>query len=303
MAVESAKAASSRRKSNAFPYWSVIPVLLFIALFTLYPVYTAIKESFFLNIITQPRNNPFIGLKNYTEVMTSYYFLSSLGTTSIYTLATVAGVILFGMVAALVMNTSIMLSNFLKVIILLPWAVSTVVGGLLWKWILNSDFGIFSGILYSLGFIKEYIPFLSNPVLAKISLVVAHIWKEGPLAAIFILSGLQLIPKDLYESAGLDGGNKWSMFRLVTLPLLRPILLVVLVFETVTSILSFDLVYVMTGGGPADSTALISWFAYSEIFKSLNLGHGLALSIIIAIITLALISVYLRALKTDYTIH
>jgi multiple sugar transport system permease protein len=177
-----------------------------------------------------------------------------------------------------------------------------VVAGLMWKWILNSDFGILSGILYGLGLIKQYIPFLADPTLAKISLVMAHIWKEGPLAAIFILAGLQLIPDELYEAARIDGGTGWRIFRMVTLPLLRPILLIVVVYETLTAILVFDLIYVLTGGGPGDSTSMISWFAYAEIFRNLNLGHGVALAIIIALITLVLILVYLRVIRTEETV-
>jgi ABC-type sugar transport system permease subunit len=174
-----------------------------------------------------------------------------------------------------------------------------VVGGLMWKWILNSDFGILSGILYGLGIIHQYIPFLANPILAKLSMVIATIWKEGPLAAIFLLAGLQLIPTELYEAARIDGGGGWRIFRFVTLPLLQPIMLIVVVYETITSILVFDLIYVLTGGGPGDSTSMISWFAYAEIFKNLNLGHGVALAIIIALITLVLILVYIRVIKSE----
>ncbi len=221
--------------------------------------------------------------------------------TAIYTVAAVIGVILFGIGVALLLNSRIRTANVLKIIILLPWAIPAVVGGLLWKWILNADFGILNGILYSLGIINQYIPFLSDPTMAKASIIIAHIWKEGPLAAIFILAGLQLIPNEMYESAKIDGGSAWRIFRMITLPLLRPILLVVLVYETMTAILTFDIIYVLTGGGPANATALISWFAYAEIFKNLNLGHGIALSILIALVTLVLIMLYLRALKTDYS--
>jgi ABC-type sugar transport system permease subunit len=199
------------------------------------------------------------------------------------------------------MNTKVRLSTPLKIVILLPWALPAVVSGLLWKWILHADFGILNGILYSIGLIDSYIPFLANPTQAKMALVMAHIWKEGPLVAIFFLAGLQLIPDELYEAARIDGGTGWRILRYVTLPLLRPIFLVVIVYETVTAILTFDTIYVMTGGGPANSTALISWFAYSEIFKALNLGHGIALAIIIAMITLVLIILYLRVLRTEET--
>lgn len=287
---------------KAFPYITILPAFLIIALFTIYPVLSALYMSFHRYLMTRPNDHPFIGLQNYAEVIGSYYFRNAISVTAVYTLAAVAGVIVFGLIVALLLNTKLRLVRGLRVLILLPWAIPAVVAGLLWKWILNSDFGILNGILYSVGLIDSYIPFLADPTLAKISLILAHVWKEGPLAAIFFLAGLQLIPDELYEAARIDGGGGWRLFRLITLPLLRPIFLVVVVYETMTAILTFDLIYVMTGGGPADATSLISWFAYAEIFKSLNLGHGLALSIIIALMMLVLILIYLRALKTEYSI-
>lgn len=288
---------------RAYPYLSILPAFLVIALFTIYPILYAVRISFYQYLLTRPKSHPFIGLKNFQEVINSYYFRNSLTITTIYTIAAVVGVIIFGLGVALLLNSKIRLANFLKIFILLPWAIPAVVGGLLWKWILNSDFGILNGILYSLGLIKDYIPFLANPTLAKISIIMAHIWKEGPLVSIFFLSGLQLIPDELYEAARIDGGGGWRIFRMITLPLLKPIFLVVVVYETMTAILTFDVIYVLTGGGPGDSTALISWFAYAEIFKSLNLGHGIALAIIIALITLVLIFLYLRVLKSEDTVY
>lgn len=293
----------SRLFEKLYPYGSVLPALLIIILFTIYPVIYAIRVSVYQYILTKPKAHPFVGLKNFTDVITDYYFKSALINTAVYTIAAVVGVILFGILVAHLLNSKLRSVNALKIIILLPWAIPAVVAGLMWKWILNSDFGIFNGILYSLGMIKSYIPFLADPFLAKFSLVMAHIWKEGPLATIFILAGLQLIPNELYEAAKIDGGGGLRLFRFITLPLLRPILLVVLVYETMTAILTFDIVYVLTGGGPGDSTALISWFAYAEIFKFLNLGGGVALSIIIALITLVLIILYMRALRTETTIY
>jgi len=286
-------------RARWYPYVTILPALLLIGLFTLYPVITAIQNSFYQYVLTKPRSHPFIGLRNFREVIGSYYFLRSLAITGVYTVASVAGVFLFGLAVASLLNTRIRLAAVLKVIILLPWAIPSVVAGLLWKWILNGDFGILNGILFSLKAIQSYIPFLSDPTLARLSLVLAQVWKEGSLAAIFFLAGLQLIPGELYEAARMDGCRTWRLFLSITFPLLRPIALVVLVYETMTSILTFDIIYVLTGGGPADSTSLISWFAYAEIFKSLNLGHGIALSIIIALMTLALIFAYLRVLRTE----
>ena len=289
----------ARLWDRVYPYVSITVPLLIIALFTIYPVLYAVRISFYQYILTKPKVHPFIGLKNFQEVVSSYYFRNSLVNTGIYTIAAVIGVVIFGLLVALLLNSKVKTANALKIIILLPWAIPAVVAGLMWKWILNSDFGILNGILYGLGIIKEYIPFLATPQLAKLSLVMTQIWKEGPLATIFFLAGLQLIPEELYEAARIDGGGGWRIFRHITFPLLKPILLIVVVYETLVAILVFDIIYVLTGGGPGDSTALISWFAYAEIFKSLNLGHGVALAIIIALITLVLIFLYLRAIRSE----
>jgi multiple sugar transport system permease protein len=295
--------ASIRRRlklgRQAYPYLSVIPVLLVVALFAIYPILHAVRMSFFKYLLTRPNDHPFVGLGNFIEVITSYYFKNSLEVTAIYTLAAVSGVILYGLGVALLLNTTIRLARPLKVVILLPWALPAVVSGLLWKWILNADFGILNGMLMALGLIDSYIPFLADPTLAKASLIMAFIWKEGPLVTIFFLAGLQLIPDEYYEAAKIDGGGAWTIFRYVKAPLLRPVFLIVIVYETMAAILTFDTIFVMTGGGPADSTALISWFAYAEIFKGLNLGHGIALAILIAAITLGLIVFYLRALRSE----
>ena len=295
------KRASAYYMERIYPYISILPVALVIALFAIYPIIHAIRMSFYQYLLTRPNDHPFVGLGNFIDVITSYYFKNSIQITAIYTIGAVIGVIIYGLGVALLMNTKVRLSTPLKIVILLPWALPAVVSGLLWKWILNADFGILNGILYALGLIDNYIPFLAIPTLAKVSLIMAHIWKEGPLVAIFFLAGLQLIPDELYEAARIDGGSGWRIFRLVTLPLLRPIFLIVMVYETMTAILTFDTIYVMTGGGPANSTALISWFAYAEIFKALNLGRGIALAIIIAMITLVLIILYLRVLRTEET--
>ena len=286
-----------------YPLLTVIPAIILIAMFTLYPLIYAVRISFLQYLLTRPKTHPFIGLKNFEDVISSYYFRHSLSVTAVYTIAAVLVVILFGLAVAHLMNTKIRLANFVKIIILLPWAVPVVVAGLLWKWILNSDFGALNGILYTFGLINSYIPFLADPTLAKISIIVAHVWKEGPLVAIFFLAGLQTIPRELYEAARIDGGGGWRLFLDITMPLIKPIFLVVLVYETLVAILTFDLIYVMTGGGPGDATALISWFAYAEIFKGLNLGHGIALAIIIALISLVLILLYLRFLKSEEIVY
>lgn len=301
MAVVSAEPTRAKAKfwDKTYPYVSILVPFLVIALFTIYPVLYAVRISFYRYVLTKPNSHPFIGLKNFTEVIESYYFRTALINTAYFTLAVVIGVTVFGIGVALLLNSKAFTAPALRIIILLPWAIPAVVAGLIWKWILNSDFGILSGMLYKFGIIEQYIPFLADPRLAKMSMVMAWIWKEGPLAAIFFMAGLQLIPKELFEAARMDGGSDLRIFRHVTLPLLRPILLIVIIYETITAILVFDLIYVLTGGGPGNATSLISWFAYAEIFKNLNLGHGVALAIIIALIILVLILIYLRVIRSE----
>jgi ABC-type sugar transport system permease subunit len=174
-----------------------------------------------------------------------------------------------------------------------------VVSGIVWRWMLNGDYGVLNSVLYQLGIIHSYVPWLSQPALARISLVIAHVWREGPLVAIFFLAGLQTIPADLYSAASVDGAGPIGAFRRITLPLLRPTLVIVLIYETIVAATTFDLVYVMTGGGPADATSLISWYAYAEVFKFLDLGTGAALAFLIALVLLAVIVLYLRVLRTQ----
>jgi ABC-type sugar transport system permease subunit len=156
-----------------------------------------------------------------------------------------------------------------------------------------------NSVLVQLGLIHDYIPWLSEPALARVSLALAHVWREGPLVAIFFLAALQTIPPDLYSAASVDGAGPVAAFRRITLPLLRPTLVIVLIYETIVAATTFDLIYVMTGGGPADATSLISWYAYAEVFKFLDLGTGAALAFLIALALLGLILLYIRVLRSE----
>jgi ABC-type sugar transport system permease subunit len=163
----------------------------------------------------------------------------------------------------------------------------------------SGDFGLINGVLTGLGVIHTYQPWLAGSTTAMIAVAVAAIWRETPLSAILLLGGLQSIPDELYEAAQIDGASVFSRIRHVTLPLLRPFLVVVLVFQTISALITFDLLYVMTGGGPGTATQLLSWYAYSEIFKFLNVGHGAAMAFVLALITLAIVFVYLRAIRSE----
>lgn len=282
-----------------YPYATVLPALLVVALFTLYPLLYSLHLSLHENLLTRPLDNDFVGLQNFREVVTGYYFWRSLWSTGLFAAMAVAAVTLYGLGTALLLNRPLFSSALLRVVVLLPWAIPTVISGIIWRWILDGDYGVLNGLLLAAGAVERYVPWMSDPASARVCLVVAHVWKQGPLAAVFLLAALQVIPGALYDAARIDGAGRWNAFRFVTLPYLRPTLALVLIYETIVAVATFDLVYVMTGGGPADATAIIGWYAYTEIFRFLNLGHGAALALILAAVLLGLVVIYLRALRAE----
>lgn len=301
----STSAARSRARSitlaRSYPYVTVFPVMLVVTLFTIYPLLYSVQLSLHENVLTRPLDRDFVGLQNFREVVTGFYFWRSLWSTAIFAAMAVLAVTLYGLGTALLLNQRVLGTRVLNVVVLLPWAIPAVISGIIWRWIFDGDYGVLNGLLLVSGSIDRYIPWMSNTITARICLVVAHVWKQGPLASVFLLAALQLIPFELYDAAHIDGAGRWSAFRFVTLPYLRATLALVLIYETIVAIATFDLVYVMTGGGPADATAIIGWYAYTEIFRFLNLGHGAALAIILALLLLGMVILYLRALRWEET--
>jgi multiple sugar transport system permease protein len=296
-------AAAPRARSVAlarsYPYATVLPVMLVVALFTVYPLLYSIDLSLHENVLTRPLDHDFVGLQNFREVVGGYYFWRSLWSTAVFAVMGVLAVTLYGLGTALLLNQPVLGGAVLKVVVLLPWAIPAVISGIIWRWIFDGDYGVLNGLLLATGTIDRYVPWMSTIVSARVCLVIAHVWKQGPLAAVFLLAALQVIPPDLYDAARIDGAGRWNGFRYVTVPYLRATLALVLIYETIVAIATFDLVYVMTGGGPADATAIIGWYAYTEIFRFLNLGHGAALALILALLLLGLVILYLRALRWE----
>jgi len=284
---------------RCYPYATVLPVLVVVALFTVYPLLYSAHLSVHENVLTRPLDHDFVGLQNFREVVTGYYFWRSLWSTAIFAAMAVAAVALYGLGTALLLNQALLGSALLNVVVLLPWAIPTVISGIIWRWIFDGDYGVLNGLLLVTGVVNRYVPWMSQTFTARLCMVVAHVWKQGPLAAVFLVAALQVIPPALYDAAHIDGASRSKAFRFVTLPYLKPTLALVLIYETIVAIATFDLVYVMTGGGPADATAIIGWYAYTEIFRFLNLGHGAALALILGVMLLGLVMIYLRAFRSE----
>lgn len=291
---------ASRRSDNAHARTGLLmaaPVLLLVALFTLYPFGRAIYES---TRVTSPIfAAEFVGLENYRDVLGSRYFVGAAKTTLLFTAITTPLLAVLGVLVALLLNERFIGNTALRIGMLLPWAVPATVTGVIWKWIFLDSWGALNALLYSTGIIDSYIDWLTTPSLAMMAVIIVFVWAQLPLAAIFLLAAMQAIPDDLYEAAALDGASAFDRFRAITLPGIRPMLVIVAIYELLMAITNFDIVYALTQGGPGSATTMLTYFTWSESFRQLNLGRGSALAILIALGSLLAILVLIRAMPSD----
>ena len=242
----------------------------------------------------------FVGLRNYSDLIGSRDFWDALATTGRFAAASVILIVVLGVAFALVLNEPFPGRGFVRAVVLVPWAIPPVVNGLLWLWIYDGHVGALNGALLQLHVIDAYVSWLANrdPAVVVGALVFANVWKSVPFAVIVLLAALQAIPLELYDAARVDRAGPLQRFRHVTLPWLLHPLIVVLILETMTAFQVFDIIYVLTGGGPGTTTTVLSWVAYRTAFKSLDTGHGDAYAYVLAIIQLLLAVIYLASLRS-----
>jgi ABC-type sugar transport system permease subunit len=284
--------------SNARTGWLMVaPVVLLIALFTLYPFARAIYQSTRIESPIFPSR--YVGLENYRDVVGSQYFMTAAKNTLVFAAVTVPILLILGVLVALLLNERFIGNTALRIGMLLPWAIPATVSGLIWKWVFLDSWGALNAGLYSLGVIDNYIDFLTTPNLARMVVVIVFVWSQLPLTAIFLLAALQGISSELYEASELDGAGVLERFRAVTLPGIRPMLVVVVLFDLLMAITNFDITYALTQGGPGTATTMLTYFTWAESFKMLDFGRGSALAILIGIGSLAAILVLIRAMPKD----
>jgi ABC-type sugar transport system permease subunit len=262
--------------------------------FTLYPFAQAIWTS--LQIDSPILEPHFAGVDNYVELLTSEFFGAALRVTLQFSFIATPLVVTLAVLAASLLNQPFPGNAALRVGMLIPWALPASAVGVIWKWLFIDQFGALNALLYSSHLISAYVPWLTTPSLAMFAVIVAHIWAALPLATILVLVAMRAIPADLYDAAAIDGAGVLHRFRHVTLPGIRPMLVIVAIYEAILALTSFDITFSLTHGGPGTATTLITYFTWSESFKMLNFGHGAALAIIIAVGTLVAILGLLRAL-------
>jgi multiple sugar transport system permease protein len=281
---------------SGFAWLLNAPSLVAIFLLAGYPILYSAWISLHKYNLKRPRVFDFIALDNYIEILQSPEFWSALWITVQFTFLVVALVAVLGILIALLLDKPFPGRGVLRTLMLLPWAIPPVVNGLMWQWIYDSKIGALNGLLTSLGIIQEYRGWLSDPTSALLALVCADVWNSLPLAVILLLAALQRIPRELYEAARMDGAGPFAVFRYVTFPWIAQVLLVVLILQTLAAIRAFDIIYVLTGGGPGTATTTLTRQTYLTTFDSLDFGRGNAYAYTVSLITLGFAVVYFRVL-------
>lgn len=273
---------TNKKSLKWIPWILVLPIVIIRGFTTLYPILVTLKNSLF-DIRILAGINEFVGLKNYTKIFSDSKVITSITFTLIFVAASMALHIILGVALALILNMKFKGRRFLRTIVLIPWAMPTVVVGMAAKWAFNNDYGLIND------FIRWFVPgyqnsWLINTGTARAAVIAMDLWKDLPFFAILVLSGLQFISGDIYEAAKVDGANGIQCFFRITLPLIAKNVLTLCIPFTLWRLTSFDLVYAMTSGGPGEDTALIAYRITTEAFTNLNVGYAAALAVMLFLV-------------------
>lgn len=288
---------SLRQREQRQAWVLLAPMLLVMLLLTAWPLLRTIWLSFTDAALIGSGETPaWIGLENYLYALSDPDFRASIWRTLYFTLVSVTVEGIIGVLVALLLNQKFIGRNVLRVLVLLPWALPTIVNAMMWRLNFNPDYGSINALLSQLGIIDGYRSWLGSPEAALNAVMFADIWKNYPLVTLLVLAALQSIPEDLFEAARLDGASAWRRFRAITFPAIVAPLGVALVLRTIDAFKIFDIIYVMTRGGPVDSTKTLSFFVYQESFSYLRAGSGAAYAILMTLMCALLITLYLLML-------
>jgi multiple sugar transport system permease protein len=281
----------------------MLPATLFLAIFLVYPICTMLLYSFqqvnvggLLTGIT-----PFVGLDNYRTVLSNSVFHFSVGVSLLFTAASLFFQFTLGFLLALLLNRHLPLVGLMRGSVMIAWMLPIVVSGTIFKWMLQSDSGVINYALQSLGVIHSPVHWLTSPAFAIWSVILANIWIGIPFNMSLLLAGLQNISPTIYEAALVDGANAFKRLLHITLPLMRSTSLVVLMLGFIYTLNVFDLVYVVTGGGPVNATEVMPLYAYNIAFVQFDLGAGSAVAVLMLLLLLAVSAVYLLLIRREET--
>jgi len=268
----------------------ISPALVLLFFITVYPVLYVLYLSLHRRLLIFDISR-FVGADNYLFLVQDDRFWNALRNTVYFTGVSISLELILGLSIAVLINRAFRLKGLVRAIVLIPWAVPTVVSAKMWEWMYNTDFGILNFLL------GTGVNWLGDPFWAIHAAILMDVWKTTPFVIILLTAGLQVIPRELYHAAKIDGAGSWAIFRNITLPLLKPVILVVLIFRTLDAFRVFDAVYVLTGGGPAPTTETLSIYAYKVLFQTLQFGYGSAISVIVFLCTACISLFYIKLLS------
>ncbi len=281
------------------PYFLILPSILVIITVAFYPILKAVYLSLF-EINLKFNVSRFIGIANYLHLLQDKGFFNALLNTLYFVGVSLFFELILGLLIALVINQPLKGKGLVKPVILIPWAIPTVVSAKMWKWIFNYDYGILNYLLRFLHLIGDNWNWLGSKAFAMNSAILAETWKTTPFMVLLLFAGLQIIPEDLYKSAEADGAGGWYRFWHITLPLLKPTLLVAVLFRTLDAFRVFDVIFVLTGGGPADTTEVLSLYTYKQLFSLANFGYGSALAVTTFILVVVFSTLFIKLSRLSF---
>jgi multiple sugar transport system permease protein len=278
----------------------ILPAVGTILLIAVFPLGWSMWESLHLHDLRMPwRGQPFIGLANYREALATPRFWEALQHTLLFTVISVTLELALGLVLALVLHHASRVRGVVRTAALVSWAMPTAVAALVWRFLFESRTGIVNAIVMKVGTTDAPFVWFIDPVLAWVPIIVADVWKTTPFVALLLLASLQNIDPSLYEAARVDGASRRQQFLHITFPLLQSAFLVALIFRTLDAFRVFDLIYVMTSGGPGTATEPLALYTFGALFNNLRFGYGAALAVGIFVVTGALALLYLRILGRE----
>jgi ABC-type sugar transport system permease subunit len=289
----------ARTREGRFAAALLLPSVVAVFGIVIYPILRTLYTSLYAVDSPLPGHFNWVGLRNYTFALGHSEFWSAVERTAYFTFVSTGLELVLGMGIALLLYQPLRLRWLFRTIVVLPWALPTIVNGAMWRYMFNAQYGVVNAALTQLHIINSYEAWFSKPFLSLNIVILADVWKNTSLVAFFLLAGLTTIPRELYESARVDGYGPVGAFFHITLPLLRPVIVVVLVLRTIEAFKVFDIIYVMTGGGPANGTQSIAFYTYQRAFSDEFFGYGSALAYLIVIFIMALAILYIRLLRTE----
>jgi multiple sugar transport system permease protein len=286
---------TARAKDTRFAYTLITPTFLVITFFLGFSLAFAFVQSFQHITVFEPEG-VFVGLQNYVLAFSDPNFLASIVRSFTFVGASLGGALFMGLSIALLLNRAIPGRRTLRALVLLPFIVSEVSVGVIWQWMFAPQLGVINHILEFLSL--PTVRWLSHPGWAMVSIIVANIWRLTPFAVLILLAGLQSVDRSFYEAAHIDGGSHWQVFTMITFPMIKPMMLISVVYLSFASFNQFATVFALTGGGPGRSTEVMALYMYRTAFQHFDWGYGSALAVILFVINVALSVSYSKLLES-----